>query len=127
MPPVTLPASACASAGERARRAGDVARSLATNRARFLGFLERRVGRRDLAEEILQDAYVRSLDRAATLRREESAVAWFYRLLRNALTDHVRRRSAERRALVALVVEPATGPSPALDEELMSAVCGCVE
>ena len=43
-------------------------------------------GARDLAEEILQDAFVRGLSRGAgaRLRDDESAVAWFYRLLRNA-------------------------------------------
>src|SRR5260221_2858335 len=74
---------------------------LMTNHARFLVFLERRVGRRDLAEEILQDAFVRSLSRggAARLRAYESAVAWFYRLLRNAIVDNPRHASAEHQRL----------------------------
>ncbi len=31
------------------------------------------------------------------LRDDESAVAWFYRLLRNVIVDHLRRESAEAR------------------------------
>src|SRR5436190_6310187 len=61
-----------------------VLRILVENHARFLAFLERRVGSRDAAQEILQEAFVRSLSRGGSLRDDESAVAWFYRLLRNA-------------------------------------------
>ena len=67
--------------------------ALVANRARFLAFLERRVGRRDVAEEILQDAFVRGLARGRTLREDESAIAWFYRLLRNAIVDRARART----------------------------------
>jgi RNA polymerase sigma factor (sigma-70 family) len=110
---------------ERMSTPDEVARVLLDNRARFLGFLERRVGSRDVAEDLLQEALVRGLDRARSLRDQESAVAWFYRLLRNALTDHYRRRGAERRALERLAAEPlATEPPP--DEELLHTVCACV-
>ncbi len=56
------------------------------------------MGRRDVAEEILQEAFVRSIGRGSTLRDGELATAWFYRLLRNALVDHHRRRDVEQRA-----------------------------
>jgi RNA polymerase sigma-70 factor (ECF subfamily) len=102
-----------------------VVRVLVDNHARFLAFLERRVGSRDVAEDLLQEAFVRGLARARSLRDQGSAVAWFYRLLRNALTDHYRRRGAERRALERVAAEPeATEPPP--DEQLMRTVCACV-
>jgi RNA polymerase sigma-70 factor (ECF subfamily) len=100
----------------------EIARMLAANHDRFLRFLERRVGRRDLAEEILQDAFVRGLARADSIQASESAVAWFYRLLRNALVDHHRRADSERRALEAAAREPLRE-----DEELMRTVCDCVD
>ena len=53
----------------------EILRALVDNHARFLAFLARRVGRRDLAEEILQEAFVRSLARGSTLRDGESATA----------------------------------------------------
>jgi len=97
---------------------------LVENRVRFLAFLEKRVGARDAAEEILQQAYVRGMARGGGLRAGESVVAWFYRLLRNALADHRRRCDAERRALAAYAGETAaTAPH---DGALMEAVCGCV-
>lgn len=85
---------------------GAVVKALVDNHQRFLAFLERRVGSPDTAEDILQDGFVRALERADTLRSGESASAWFYRLLRNALVDHYRRRSAEDRALAAAAAEP---------------------
>lgn len=114
------------SADEAARPMdADVLRTLVDNHARFLSFLERRVGRREDAEEILQDAFVRGLNRGGDLRDEESAVAWFYRLLRNAIVDRHRHRDVERRAMQAAAVEPET-PGLAQDHELMAEVCGCV-
>lgn len=100
-------------------------RALVENHARFLGFLERRVSRRDIAEEILQEAFVRSIDRGASLRAGESATAWFYRLLRNALVDHFRRQGAQQRALDALANELGTEEAAA-DAEMMGTVCACV-
>ena len=100
--------------------------TLVDNRARFLAFLERRVGSRDVAEEILQQAYVRGMDRGGGLRDGESATAWFYRLLRNVLADHWRRGDAERRALANMTNmanDPAAGAG---DDALLDAICGCV-
>jgi len=98
--------------------------ALVDNRGRFLAFLERRVGSRDVAEEILQQAYVRGMDRGGGLRDGESATAWFYRLLRNVLADHWRHSDAERRALAAMADDPAA--ASAGDAALLDAICGCV-
>src|SRR5688572_13291583 len=79
---------------------------LVDSHRQFLAFLERRVGSRAAAEDILQDAFVRGMRTVDGLRDEESAVAWFYRLLRNALADYYRRCQAERRALERVAAEP---------------------
>ncbi|MES1164224.1 MAG: RNA polymerase sigma factor [Verrucomicrobiota bacterium] len=99
---------------------------LTANRDRFLAFLERRVGPPDIAEEILQDAFVRSITRGGALRADESAVAWFYRLLRNAIVDHQRHTSAAQRKLVALGQEAAASGGAAPDRELIDTICACV-
>ena len=52
---------------------------LVESHRQFLSFLEKRVKSRAVAEDILQSAFVRGLERGAELRDEESAVAWFYR------------------------------------------------
>ena len=100
----------------------DVVKALVDNHQRFLAFLERRVGSRDEAEDILQDGFVRALQRTDTLRSGESAVAWFYRLLRNLLIDHYRRAVREDRAVTGAALESAEVE----DEELRETVGACV-
>jgi RNA polymerase sigma factor (sigma-70 family) len=103
----------------------DVVRILVDNHARFLAFLERRVESRDVAEDILQEAFVRSLDHAGALRSAESAMAWFYRVLRNAITDHFRRRDSHGRALDRFAGE-TNAVEAGVDKELQAVVCECV-
>ncbi len=94
--------------------------TLVASHREFLAFVERRVHDRALAEEIVQDALVKSLDHVGEIR--ESAVGWFYRVLRNAITDHARRRATSARGIEALAAEaPATE-----DPELRDVVCRCV-
>lgn len=96
---------------------------LAARHREFLSFLERRVGDRRLAEDILQDAFVRTLDCQAPLRSPDSSVAWFYRVLRNAVVDRHRRAAASARGLEALA--RALDP-PTADPEIDHAICRCV-
>jgi RNA polymerase sigma-70 factor (ECF subfamily) len=103
----------------------DVPQVLVDNHRRFLAFLERRVESRAAAEDILQDAFVRGLDRAGSVRDESAIIAWFYRLLRNALVDHYRREGAEARAL-ALVAGTTEEAEPGQDAALRDEVCACV-
>ena len=110
---------------ERDPQAPDVLRLLLDNHARFLGFLERRVASRDEAEDILQEAFVRSIGRTESLRSPESATAWFYRVLRNALIDHHRREGTRARAFVQLAAEVEEGTA-APDEELQAVACACI-
>lgn len=104
--------------------ADDTLQVLLDNHTRFLRFLEPRVGSRDAAEDVLQAAFVKGLTKAEDLREGESAVAWFYRLLRNALIDHYRRRAAEQRRLA---VHAERAPESAEDEALRETICRCVD
>ncbi|MEO8903545.1 MAG: sigma-70 family RNA polymerase sigma factor [Polyangiaceae bacterium] len=99
-------------------------RALLENQAAFLGFLEKRVGDRATAEDILQDALERGLDHVQELRSDESAVAWFYRTLRNAVIDRQRRGGTQLKALQAFEAELATAPESST--ETHAAVCRCV-
>lgn len=100
-----------------------IARELLERHREFAAFLERRVGDRALAEDILQDAFIRSLDKVKTLRSASAAVPWFYRVLRNAVIDHHRHAAYAGRALSALASELA---GEALEEEAHRQVCRCV-
>ena len=97
---------------------------LVENHRQFLAFLERRVGDRALAEDILQDAFVKSIEKEGDLRDEASAVPWFYRLLRNAVIDHYRRSSVRSKALESFgrEMEGAVEPPP----DVHDAICGCL-
>jgi RNA polymerase sigma-70 factor (ECF subfamily) len=101
-----------------------VLNSLLPLRRQFLGFIERRVEDRATAEDILQTAFVRLLNSGERLREDESAVAWFYRVLRNAIIDHYRRRSSESAALERWVHELETAPEPEMT--LQEATCQCI-
>jgi len=99
----------------------DVIQTLVASHREFLAYVQRRVGDRALAEDILQDALVRSLDRTSEIR--ESAVGWFYRVLRNAIIDRARRAKVESARLERLAAEvEATGD----DAELRDVACRCV-
>ena len=98
---------------------------LVSNHRLFLDFLERRTSSRADAEDVLQDAFVRVMEKGekgAGPRRSESAVAWFYRLLRNALVDRLRGEGARGRLLVAAAEEGDSAPEVGLREE----VCRCI-
>ena len=97
---------------------------MAENRRAFLSFLERRVGHRETAEDLLQESFARSLDRIP-LEPQESVTAWFYRVLRNGVIDHYRRRGASERALASLHQELEEAPPEASPDE-RDAVCRCV-
>jgi RNA polymerase sigma factor (sigma-70 family) len=101
----------------------EMAAVLVENRRAFLSFLERRVGHREIAEDVLHDAFARSLDKLP-LGETESAVSWFYRVLRNAVIDHYRRAGASDRALATLARQLDQEAEPDLDER--NAVCRCV-
>ena len=97
---------------------------LVENHRRFLSFLTPRVGNAADAEEILQAAFVKSVEKSGSILDEESVVAWFYRLLRNSDVDHYRQRDAERRALERLVAMSFEADVP--EPECERAICRCV-
>jgi RNA polymerase sigma-70 factor (ECF subfamily) len=97
---------------------------LVESHRQFLSFVERRVESRAVAEDILQSAFVRGLERGAEVRDEESAVAWFYRVLRNAVVDHYRHRASTERALEGWGREFIAQTTP--EAELQQDICQCI-
>jgi RNA polymerase sigma-70 factor (ECF subfamily) len=82
---------------------------LLENHRAFLRYLERRVGDRELAEDILQD---------------EGVVPWFYRTLRNAAIDRFRRRDAAGRAIEAFARELESHAAP--EPDIAAEICACI-
>ena len=98
--------------------------TLLENHRAFLSYLERRVGDRALAEDILQDAFVKVVGRPEQVPEGEAIVPWFYRTLRNAAIDRFRRRGAVDRAYEAFARELETHELPASETE--REICACI-
>ncbi len=67
------------------------------------------------SEDLVQDAFLRALERIESLSRGSAFGPWFYRLLVNAALN--RRKYLARRRTQALPVEAAGAESPAADSE----------
>jgi RNA polymerase sigma-70 factor (ECF subfamily) len=108
-------------ATDTARLSGRVER-IAAHQSKFLSFLSARVEDRATAEDILQSAYLKAVEHGSEIRDDESTVAWFYRILRNAITDHYRRRAARTSAHEAFAIEAPVS----YEAEVTQTVCACI-
>ena len=97
---------------------------LIASRQQFLAFLRKRVVSEEIAEDILQAAFVKSLEKGGAVRDEETIVAWFYRLLRNAVIDYYRHRGTSERAIQNLFHEMPSHQEP--DVSFKGEICGCL-
>ena len=98
--------------------------TLLENHRAFLRYLERRVGDRALAEDILQDAFAKVVARPDLAPDDDAIVPWFYRTLRNAAVDHFRRRGAAERMHESFARELESRESPSVEME--AEICACV-
>lgn len=98
--------------------------TLLENHRAFLRYLERRVGDRALAEDILQEAFAKVVARPEMAPNDEAIIPWFYRTLRNAAVDQFRRRGAADRAYEAFARELETHEAPT--SEIRGEICACV-
>jgi RNA polymerase sigma-70 factor (ECF subfamily) len=97
---------------------------LLDNHRAFLAYLERRTGDRATAEDILQDAFAKVVARPDAAPQDEGVVPWFYRTLRNAAIDRLRRGGTESRALESFGRELESHASPLPDME--GEICACI-
>ena len=94
------------------------------HRQRLISALANWLGSAD-AEEVLQEACLKALTKEGSLRRHESALSWFERIVRNAAIDHARHADAKRRARASLVQDPTYGVQGVVAAELHEAICQC--
>jgi RNA polymerase sigma factor (sigma-70 family) len=102
-----------------------VVTGLLQQREHFLRFLRRRVDSTATAEDILQSAYLRAMEQTSNLRRDESAIAWFYSILRNSVIDYYRHRAAEDRALERWAED--LNREAGDDARTREIVCACID
>ncbi len=105
-------------------RPSDVTAILLAQRHVFKSFLTARVGNEADAEDLLQNGLVKALERSGEIKDGEKAVAWFYRVLRNVVVDHVRSRTAASRRDDAWAAESRT---LADDPEAERNLCACFQ
>ena len=96
--------------------------AIARAQARVVRALAMRLGSRAEAEDVIQSALLRALDRAGDLRDRSKVVAWFRRILQTVLVAHERRRAVDARARSRIV--GAGGPG---DLEAHWETCQCLK
>jgi len=99
------------------------------NESAFRSFLLKRLGDNSISDDLFQECLLRAVEHQHSIKNHESVVAWFYRVLRNAVIDYYRSKAArlsrhetfekDSQALGDLEV-------PSLDE-VRPTVCACLE
>lgn len=101
----------------------DLASTLMENLAAFQGFARRRTGNDDLAADAVQESLMRAMKAESTLAHREDLIAWFYRILRNVLTDLHRRKSARNRAMERFADDFADSSQSSTEFEAVACQC----
>ncbi len=102
-----------------ALRRGDTAAfdaAYARYRARVLGFLLRLTRRRDVAEDLFQETWLKLARSATRLDEDTDLAAWLFTVARNAWVSHRRWAMLDISRLVALGDDDAS-PAPAPDAD----------
>jgi RNA polymerase sigma-70 factor (ECF subfamily) len=100
-----------------------LAATLLANLGAFQGFARRRLGDDQLAADAVQESLLRALKSERALSHDENLLAWFYRILRNVLTDLHRRRAAQSKAMERFSEEVAISGEDEADVEQTACAC----
>lgn len=73
---------------------------------RVYGYLLRRCGRREDAEELTSETFLAAADIVRRIPPRDLEVAWLVGIARHKLADHWRRAAREERKLHAIAVDP---------------------
>ncbi len=105
-----------------------VRRALIEGHQDLAGFLPRRLGSREEAEEVLQRFSVRALDRASDLRDVRTVRGWLGRILATTIVEHQRRAIRHRQREIAMEQEALerAGYAVVPDLEVDRVVCDCL-
>jgi RNA polymerase sigma-70 factor (ECF subfamily) len=90
-------------------------------------FLNRMTGRRDVAEDLVQEVFLRMLKYRATYRDEARFETWAFRIARNARADYFARRERVEPLSDEAMESPdqAPGPESELEQERDAALLRC--
>jgi RNA polymerase sigma-70 factor (ECF subfamily) len=73
----------------------DLASRIIENESAFRAFLRKRLNNETIIEDVFQQGLLRAVERQHSLKNEDSVVAWFYQILRNAVIDYYRSKASE--------------------------------
>lgn len=103
-----------------------VRRTLLESHRNILRFIQRRLGSRIEADEVLQRFAVRALEKASDLRDIRAVRGWLGRILATTIADHERRALVRRRREIAIDQSTTEGLAVQPDPDLDQAVCDCL-
>lgn len=92
-------------------------------REQFVRFLAAQTRNRAEAEDLVQASLLKAIQTTAQPDSTDSAVAWFYRVLRNAMADHHRARQSQLRATERYAQDLKEAEEP----ELEQVACRCIK
>ena len=107
----------------RAVRDGDVAKLgplFERYHVRLFDFLTRVTGSRTVAEDLVQDTFMRILKYRSTFRDAGAFEPWLFSIARNARADYFRKRRPDEPLADDDMERPADGPGPAAQFEVES-------
>jgi RNA polymerase sigma-70 factor (ECF subfamily) len=85
----------------------------AAYRSRVFGYLARMTGRRDLAEDLTQEVFLRLARSARSLRADTRLRGWLFTVAHNVLVSHARAAKVTAALASELAERPApSGPTP---------------
>lgn len=106
----------------------DLTRRLLEQESAFRDFLRKRLSDNVVVEDLLQQSLMKAVERHHDLQKSDSAISWFYRILRNTVVDYYRSHAADHRkvdGLLQKMVVSGEDQTPALDE-LRPTICACL-
>jgi RNA polymerase sigma-70 factor (ECF subfamily) len=103
-----------------------VRRALVESRHDLLGFLRRRLGNADEAEEVLQRFSLRALERTSDLHDVRTVRGWLGRILASTIVDHQRRLNRRRKRETAMELSEVEEVAAEPDSEIDGAICNCL-
>lgn len=99
----------------------ELAATLLKNLSAFHAFARRRLGDEQLAADAVQESLLKAIKAEPNLADRENLLAWFYRILRNVLTDLHRRKAASARAMATYAADFESASA-----EMEAAACQCL-
>jgi RNA polymerase sigma factor (sigma-70 family) len=107
----------------------DVVHRIVENESAFRAFLRKRLSNETIVEDVFQQCLLRAVERQHSVKNQDSVVAWFYQILRNAIIDYYRAKAADDSRHEAFEKEAEVlhqQDVPSLDA-VKATICACLE